>query len=82
MILVDVVCPELNRTIDFMLDETARGWEIAEEIATMAARNSGRSFQANEEEIMLYSMETKRKLDLNRSLVENNVRSGEKLLFI
>ena len=82
MILVDVVCPELNRTLDFQLDENARGWEIAEEIAAMAARSSGRSFQPNREEIQLYSMETSRKLDLNRSLQENNIHSGEKLLFV
>lgn len=82
MILVDVVCPELNRIIDFLLDETARGWDIAEEIAAMAARSASRNFKVNEEEIMLYSMETCRRLDLNKSLQENDVRSGEKLLFI
>ena len=39
MILVDVRFPELDRTIDFQLNEDVRGWEIADEIAAMAARS-------------------------------------------
>ena len=35
MILVDVRFPELDRTIDFQLNEDVRGWEIADEIAAM-----------------------------------------------
>lgn len=82
MILVDVVFPELDRTIDFQLDEEARGWDIAEELATMAARTCSRKFVPNENAIMLYSMDTQTPLDLNRTLLENGVRSGERLLFI
>lgn len=82
MILVDVKFPELDRTIDFQLDENARGWDIAEEIATMAARSCARQFSAGDSAFLLYSADTRRALDLNRSLKENGVRSGERLLFI
>lgn len=82
MILVDVVFPELDRAIDFQLDEDARGWDIAEEIAVMAAGSCGRSFHAAESAVLLYSVDSHRRLDLNRSLRENGIRSGERLLFL
>lgn len=82
MILVDVRFPELDRTIDFHLDENARGWDIVEEIATMSARSCGRQFDANTHAVFLYSMESQQPLDLNRSLHENGVHSGDRLLFI
>ncbi len=80
MILVDVRFPELDRTIDFQLNEDVRGWEIAEEIAIMAARSAGRSCGADA--VALYSMDGQRQLDLNRTLRENGVHSGERLLYI
>lgn len=82
MILVDVKFPELDRTIDFQLDETARGWDIAEEIANMAARTCGRQYVHNSNCILMYSVDNQRQLDLNRTLQENGVRSGERLLFV
>ena len=82
MILVDVVFPELDRIIDFQLDDEARGWDIAEEIATMAARSFSRRYEADKSSLMLYSMDTRRPLDLNYSLKENGVHSGERLLFV
>lgn len=82
MILVDVKFPELDKVIDFHLDETARGWDIMEEIATMAARTCGRDYAVESNAMLLYSVDAQRQLDLNRSLQENGVRSGESLLFI
>lgn len=82
MILVDVQFPELDRVIDFHLDETARGWDIVEEIATMAARTCGRQYAADANAVLLYSVDTQSPLDLNRSLQENGIRSGERLLFV
>ncbi|MBQ6839674.1 MAG: hypothetical protein IJO45_03170 [Oscillospiraceae bacterium] len=82
MILVDVQFPELDRTIDFHLDENARCWEITEEIATMAARNCGWQYASGSNAVMLYSVDAQRPLDLNRSLRENGIRSGDRLLFI
>lgn len=82
MILVDVKFPELDKTIDFHLDEDARCWDIVEEIATMAARSCGREFSLSDNAVMLYSMDTQRSLNLNRTLRENGVRSGERLLFV
>ena len=82
MILVDVKFPELDKTIDFHLDEDALGWDIVEEIATMAARSCGREFSLSDNAVMLYSVDTQRALNLNRTLRENGVRSGEWLLFV
>jgi len=82
MILVDVKFPELDKTIDFHLDEDALGWDIVEEIATMAARSCGREFSLSDNAVMLYSVDTQRALNLNRTLRENGVRSGERLLFV
>ena len=82
MILVDVQFAELDRVIDFHLDETARGWDIVEESATMAARTWGRQYAPEANAVLLYSVDYQRPLDLNRSLQENGVRSGERLLFV
>lgn len=82
MILVDVKFPELDKTIDFHLDEDARCWDIVEEIATMAARSCGREFNLSDNAVMLYSVDSQRALNLNRTLRENGVRSGERLLFV
>lgn len=82
MILVDVKFPELDKTIDFHLDEFARGWDIVEEIATMAARTYGREYAPGSNAVRLYSVDAQRALDLNRNLRENGVRSGERLLFV
>lgn len=82
MILVDVKFPELDEVIDFHLDEDARGWDIVEEIATMAASSCGRQFATGKNALVLYSVDAQRPLDLNRSLRENGVRSGERLLFV
>lgn len=82
MILVDVQFPELNRTIDFQLDETAIGWVAAEEIASMAAQTNGRSFSPTENGVVLYSIDKGCRVDLNRSLQANGIQAGERLLLI
>ena len=82
MILVDIQFPELDKTVDFHLDEDARGWDIVEEIATIAARSCGRQYDASANAVLLYSVETQQPLDLSRSLRENGVHSGDRLLFI
>ena len=82
MILVDVVFPELDQAIDFQLDETVQGWDIVEEIASIAAKFSSRSYEPGSTNALLYSVDKQRMLDLNRSLKSNGIRSGDKLLFI
>lgn len=80
--MVDVNFPELKRIIDFKVDDHIRGWEIADEIGTMAARNCGRSFDAASSVIQIYSVQTKRILNLDISLRDNGIRSGDQLIFI
>lgn len=82
MILVDVFFPELNRTIDFQLDETARGWDVLEELSEMAARSSGRSFSPEANPVALYSVDRRCAINLGVSLRRNGVQSGERLLLI
>lgn len=82
MILVDVQFPELDRTIDFQLDENAIGWNVAEEIASMAAQTSGRNFSPTENGVVLYSVDKGCRVDLNRSLRANGIQAGERLLLI
>lgn len=82
MILVDVVFPELNQTIDFQVDENIRSWEILEEIAAMAAQSSGKTFSILEQNVMLYSVDRCCQIDLSRSLKSNGIHSGDRLLVI
>lgn len=82
MILIDVFFPELDRTIDFQVDETVRAWDIAEELAGMAAQSSGRSFSQKEHCVLLYSAEKGCQLDPGRTLKGNGIQSGDKLILI
>lgn len=82
MILVDVFFPELDRTIDFQLDETIRSWDVLEEIAGMAAQSCGRTFSPEKDNVMLYSIDKRRAVDLSVSLQHNGIQSGEQLLLI
>lgn len=82
MILVDVQFPELARTIDFQLDETEIGWNVMEEIASMAAQTSGRSFTPGKNSVVLYSVDRGCRVNLNRSLQANGIQAGERLLLI
>ncbi len=82
MILVDVIFPEFDKTIDFQLNEDVRVWDIADEIATMVATSMGRTYSSHQSAVRLYSADRQRLLDPNCSLRENGVRSGERLLFI
>ena len=82
MILVDVQFPELGRIIDFHLDEDARGWDIVEELASMAASSCGKQYASGENVLALYCVDGQRPVDLDRSLRENGVRSGDRLLFV
>lgn len=82
MILIDVEFPEMNRTIDFQVDETAAVWDIVDEIAAMAAQTCGKDYLGTERQIFLYSWEQRRALNLNLSLRDNQVNSGDHLLMI
>lgn len=82
MILVDVVFPELGKTIDFQLDENVLAWDVMEEIAGIAAQNSARHYLPKKHRVLLYCMETDRQIDLNHTLRENGVRAGNRLLLI
>ena len=82
VIIVDVVFPEMNCIIDFQLDEDAQCWDLAEEIATMAGRSQGRQFDVTENAVLLYSVASRQMLNLDCSLKENGVKSGDRLLLI
>ena len=82
MILVDVVFPELDRIIDFQIDESVRGWDILEEITGMAAQSCGKSFSVTEQCVVMYSVDRECQIDLSKSLKSNGIRSGDRLLLI
>lgn len=82
MILVDVVFPELDKIIDFQFDENIRGWDIAEEIMGMAAKSCGRDFSPEKTTVLLYSVDRSRQLDMDRTLKENGIHAGERLLVL
>lgn len=82
VIIVDVVFPEINCIIDFQLDEDVPCWDLTEEIATMAGRSQGRQFDVAENAVLLYSVASRQMLNLDFSLKENGVKSGDRLLLI
>lgn len=82
MILVDVRFPELEETVDFLVEEDALGYDVMDEIANIAAQNSNRLCSPKTRRFLLYCVETSRQIDLNRTMRENGIQSGNTLLFI
>jgi len=82
MILVDVYFPSIDKTRDFLLDETADIKRIvAELIEIMAAETEGETV-SRPDDFGLYSVDDKQLLPREGSLSAYGVTDGSRLLLV
>lgn len=81
MIIVEVYSPAVDAGYDFQIDENILVKDAAASAAEMIARKNG-SEGSSESDAALYDTMRQHELDRDRTLKENGVRSGMKLLLV
>ena len=82
MILVDIYVPAVDETYDFMLDENADLSAVLLEVTGMVAKKTRSVPPANIGEFILFFADRATPLPLNRTLYENGVRDGDRLILV
>ena len=82
MILVDIYIPAVDETYDFMLDENVETEKIIDEITGMITKKMKSGSIGHASEFLLYSMVTEKMLDRRKSLQQNGVQDGTKLMLV
>ena len=81
MILIDVLVPVTGRTYDFTVEENAPVRDVTEEIVGLIVRREGYGEQTDSG-MHLFSHEKRMQLNQGKTLFENGVRNGDKLILV
>lgn len=82
MILVDIYIPAVDQTYDFLLDENASLYAVMMEITEMIAKKTGSDLPLDPEDFILYHAERCMPVQADRTLYENDVRDGDRLILV
>ena len=82
MILVDINVPSVEETWDFMIDENVDVNRLIPELVRMAAKRTHSDPETNPDKFSLYSATDECELTGDRTLAENGVRDGHRLILI
>lgn len=82
MILVDVYAPAVDQTYDFLLDENADLSAIVLELTEMIARKTGSEKPGNAGDFVMYHAGMESPLSMSKTLFENGVRDGDRLILV
>lgn len=82
MILVDVYLPSIDDSYDFMLDENVAVEKVIAEISEMVSKKVKSPMLENTGDFMMCSMDKDKILDGNRTLHENGIRDGNRLMLV
>lgn len=82
MILVDIYSPAVDQTYDFMLDENASLNAVMLEITEMIAKKTGSDVPTDAGAFILYHVERGVPMQTDKTLFENGVRDGDRLLLV
>lgn len=84
MILVDVSMPVIGKTYEFSLDENTSVSLIIDEIVEIVVQKEGYSYEREntDDGMCMFSYDTRRLLDAGKSLSENGITNGSRLLII
>lgn len=80
MILVDVYIPIIQKTYDFMLEETINVQTAIDEIVEMVCQKEGFASVNNTNGFNLFLCYSQQLLANNKSLSENGVVTGDRLI--
>lgn len=81
MILVDIQIPMLDKVLDFELDEESEAGKLIEDISFLAAQQDHLVCR-NVENMCLYALRQEAILEKNRSLKEQGINAGDRLILI
>ncbi len=82
MILVEVYVPAVDAKFDFELDESARVRNIIGELCEMLGKKMRSPLQEKGEDFMLCSMDGREILAMEKTLSQNRISDGSKLLLV
>lgn len=80
MIIVDVYVPVIQRTYDFMLEESINVQAAIDEIVEMVCQKEGFVSVNNTAGFNLFLCYSKQMLENNKTLTENGVVTGDRLI--
>ncbi len=81
MILVDVLVPVTGRVYDFTIEENVAVKTVTEDIVDLIVQKEGYSNQGDSE-MRLFSHAKRMQLEEEKTLFENGVRNGDKLILV
>ena len=81
MIMVDIQVPVLDQIYDFELEEDWQTGMVLEDILILIAQNAGVSIEEREA-VQLYSMVQEQILKRGKTLRQQNIRDGDRLILI
>ena len=81
MILIDVLVPVTGRVYDFTVDENVAVRTAAEDIVDLIVQKEGYSNQGDSE-MRLFSHEKRMQLEEDKTLFENGIKNGDKLILV
>ncbi len=81
MIMVDIQVPVLDQIYDFELEEDWQTGMVLEDILILIAQNADVSIEEREA-VQLYSMVQEKILKRGKTLRQQNIRDGDRLILI
>ena len=81
MILVDIQIPMLDKVLDFELDEESEVGKLIEDISLLAAQQESLTCR-NVENMCLYALGQEEILEKDKSLKQQGIRAGDRLILI
>ncbi len=82
MIITEIYAPALDEQDDYELDENVPVNRIIEGLAEILCKKTKSTVPENYGDFMLCSMDEERVLDRRKTLYENGIRDGSRLLFV
>ena len=82
MILVDINIPAVNETLDFSLDENTPVAHVLAEILGMVSKKYNSLDIGDADRICLYNMTAEKRINNSRTLSQQGVMSGSRLMLV
>lgn len=82
MITVEIEVPVIGKQYDFRIDEDALLFRVREEIVGMICQKEQCCLSGSLNRLVMWNAESKRKLEPTKSVQENGLLAGSRLLLI
>lgn len=82
MIIVDIFVPALDKVYDFSVDENSPAGLIVDEITEMLCQGEQYESMTGSDRMLLFSAEHKIAVRPDRTLSENGIKTGSRLILV